>query len=395
MPNTLHKLMNMDDQDDFPYNQYGQLVSRKKYVSTTVRNHENMLIATMYLTIAEVTIAANERYALLQEEQIQRTAIAVATFIQPADATVGQPTMTEAEHGWLFTQVINLLNFNRLTNPRRHAYAVTEIIRALEENQTNNPDEIATVIIAQADARYDARQATVTATVATASTIANKAPVQAAAPQAHPVTPLTVDDAAMGDIICEALRVAFINNVSVRRDKEQAAQVAHPQRTQEQPHQAHPDNAIAQLSKADNQARARLQEERTTRAQNAPAHFMATCTCVDCQTEVVMQQFVLEERLMAEGIQEFENALRQPPANCPYCKAVLSPNDRNALRQEVDNTGATIEDMCHICFHVKEKISFRCCYYLQSICLACADELNFVSPQHPHDPNAPPLPPDM
>jgi hypothetical protein len=268
---------------------------------------------------------------------------------------------------------------------------VTEIIRALEESQTGNPDKIATVIIAQADARYDARQATVTATVATASIITNKPPAQATSPQARQVTPLTVDDAVMEDKICEALRVAFINNVSARRDEEQAAQVAHPQRRQEQPHQAHPDNAIAQLSEADNQGRARLQQERTTRAQNAPAHFMATCTCVDCRTEVAMQQFVLEERLMAEGIQEFENALRQPPANCPYCKAALSPNDRNTLKQEVDNTGATIKDMCHICFHVKEKISLRYCNYLQSICLACADELNFAPPQHPHDPNAPPL----
>jgi hypothetical protein len=108
-----------------------------------------------------------------------------------------------------------------------------------------------------------------------------------------------------------------------------------------------------------------------------------------------MQQFVLEERLMVEAQQEFENALRQPPANCPYCTAVLSPNDRKTLKQEVDNAGATIEAMCHICFHVKEKISLQCCNYLQSICLACAEELNFSPPQHPHDPNAPPLPPDM
>jgi hypothetical protein len=91
---------------------------------------------------------------------------------------------------------------------------------------------------------------------------------------------VTVDNAGMRDKICEALRVAFINNVSARHDEEQAAQVAHPQRTQEQPHQVNPDNAIAQLSEADNQERARLQLRRTTRAQNAPAHFMATCTCV-------------------------------------------------------------------------------------------------------------------
>jgi hypothetical protein len=82
---------------------------------------------------------------------------------------------------------------------------VTEIIRALGESQTGNPDKTPTAIIAQADARYDARQATVTATDATASTIANKPQAQATAPQARQVTPLTVDDAGMEDKICEAL----------------------------------------------------------------------------------------------------------------------------------------------------------------------------------------------
>jgi hypothetical protein len=256
--------------------------------------------------------------------------------------------LTEAERRWLFTQIISLLSFDRLTNPRRHAYAVPDIIRALEEIQTGIPDEIATAIIAQADACYDARQATVTATITTASTIANEAPVQATAPQAQQVTPLKVDDAAMEDKICEALKVAFINNVSARRDKDQAAQVAHPQRTQEPLHQALPDNANAQLSEADNQKRARLQQARNARAQNVPAHDPVSCTCVDCQTEVAMQWFVLEERLMNEGIQAVENALRQPLAKCLYCTAVLSPNDRNALKREVDNTRETIEDMCHI-----------------------------------------------
>jgi hypothetical protein len=81
MPNTLHKNMNMDVPDTFPLNQYGQLVSRGKYVNTTVRNYETMLSATMDLTIEEVTSAANERYALLQEEEIQRTVVAVANFV--------------------------------------------------------------------------------------------------------------------------------------------------------------------------------------------------------------------------------------------------------------------------------------------------------------------------
>jgi hypothetical protein len=64
--------------------------------------------------------------------------------------------MTEVQRGWLFTQVINLLHFDRLTNPRHHPFAVTEIIRALEESQSGNPAEVATAIIAQADVRYDA-----------------------------------------------------------------------------------------------------------------------------------------------------------------------------------------------------------------------------------------------
>jgi hypothetical protein len=53
--------MNMDDSDTFPLNQYGQLVSRRKYVNTTFRNYENRLSATMDLTIEEVTSAANEQ----------------------------------------------------------------------------------------------------------------------------------------------------------------------------------------------------------------------------------------------------------------------------------------------------------------------------------------------
>jgi hypothetical protein len=206
---------------------------------------------------------------------------------------------------------------------------------------------------------------------------------------------VTEDNAGMEDKICEALREAFINNVTAWRNEEQAAQVAHPQCTQEQSRQAHPDNNNPQLSEAHNQERARLQHEGTTRAQNAPAHFIAMCTCVECRTEIAMQQFVLEERLMVKAHQELENALRQPPANCPCCRSVLSPNNRNTLKQEVDDAGATIMAMCYICFHFKEKFSFRCCSYLQSMCLACAEEMNFAQPQHPHDRNAPPLPPDM
>jgi uncharacterized protein with PIN domain len=81
-----------------------------------------------------------------------------------------------------------------------------------------------------------------------------------------------------------------------------------------------------------------------------------------------MQQFVLEERLiMVEGIQEFKNALRQPLAKCPWCNSVLSPNDRNALKREVDTKGATIEDECRICFNMIQAISVirgaRYCFF--------------------------------
>jgi hypothetical protein len=89
--------MNMDDSDNFPFNQYGQLVSRKKYVNTTVHEYENWLSATMDLTIEEVTSTANERYALLQEEEIQRTAVAVANFVKSPAATAGQAIMTEVQ----------------------------------------------------------------------------------------------------------------------------------------------------------------------------------------------------------------------------------------------------------------------------------------------------------
>jgi hypothetical protein len=92
--------MNMDVPDTFPLNQYGQLVSRKKYVNTAIRNYKTRLSATTDLTIEEVTSAANEQYALLQEEETQRTVVAVANFVQPPAATAtmdGQPIMTEVQ----------------------------------------------------------------------------------------------------------------------------------------------------------------------------------------------------------------------------------------------------------------------------------------------------------
>jgi hypothetical protein len=125
------------------------------------------------------------------------------------------------------------------------------------------------------------------------------------------------------------LRVAFNNNASLRLSRDQAAQGEPPQCAQERLHQATQANATAQLSEAES----RLQQERNTRAENVPAHNPVSCTSPDCEAEVAMQQFVFEERLMVEAQQEFGNAFRKPPANCPRCKAALSPNDRNALNR--------------------------------------------------------------
>jgi ssDNA-binding Zn-finger/Zn-ribbon topoisomerase 1 len=60
--------------------------------------------------------------------------------------------------------------------------------------------------------------------------------------------------------------------------------------------------------------------------------FPVLCTCPDCEAEAAAQQSKLEDRLEAELQQEVENALRQPRAKCPWCSAVLSPNDRDALK---------------------------------------------------------------
>jgi hypothetical protein len=92
------------------------------------------------------------------------------------------------------------------------------IIRAIEVSQTGNPDEIAMALIAHADARYDARQAPVSTAATPASTITSPARAQATAPQAHSVTSLTVEDAAMEARYFEALRVAFNSNVCLRID---------------------------------------------------------------------------------------------------------------------------------------------------------------------------------
>jgi hypothetical protein len=184
----------------------------------------------------------------------------------------------------------------------------------------------------------------------------------------------------------------------------------------------------ARIYEADNQTEiGRLLQEgiaRLQRAPNAPvpARFpIVPCTCPSCasaasETDLPTmlanqangisldwnamlglraQQYEEEDCLEGERVQNDAHALGLQRAICPWCKSVQSPNDGNALKREVDTTGATIEDECRICYNTREKISLRCCSYLQSICLECAKKQNFATPQHPHDPNAPPLPPDM
>jgi hypothetical protein len=107
----------------------------------------------------------------------------------------------------------------------------------------------------------------------------------------------------------EALRVAFNNNVTLPLGGYQAAQVEPTQHAQERLHRAAQATATAQLSEADNQERVRLQRAWNAQAQNVPAHFPASCTCPDCEAEVAMQQFGLEERLLDDFQQEVENAL--------------------------------------------------------------------------------------
>jgi hypothetical protein len=203
----------------------------------------------MDLQTEDVTRSANERYDQLQAEQSQRAANVVADFIQPDHATGEQPTVANSQRQWMFTQVIDLLKINQLTNLRLHLYVASAVIQEIDTSQTGNPDDIATALIAQANACYDARQATV------------------------PAADTPVSDITTGDT-------------------SQAAA-----------------NATEQLTEADNQERARLQRAQTAQAQNAPAHFLASCTCPDCEAEVVMQQFELEDQLMAEAQQEGGDAL--------------------------------------------------------------------------------------
>jgi hypothetical protein len=237
--------MNMDDSDNFPFDEDGMLLTRSQYVSTMIRVYGTVFITTMDLQTEDVTSYANKRYDQLQAEQPQRAANVVADVVQPDHATGEQPTVEDKQRQWVFTHVINLLQMDRLKNPCLHLYAASEVIQEIDTGQTGNPDDIATA----ADAHYDARQAT------------------------GPAAATSDRDTTTGDL-------------------SQAAA-----------------NAIEQLTEDGKQERARLQRARTTRAHNAPAHFPASCTCPDCEAEVAMQQVELEDRVLAEVQQEGEDAL--------------------------------------------------------------------------------------
>jgi hypothetical protein len=239
--------MNMDDSDNFPYDEDGKLLTRSQYVSTLVHVYGTVFSTTMELQTEDVTSSANKRYDQLQAEQSQRAANVVADFVQPDHATGEQPTVEDNQRQWMFTQVINPLQIDRLMNPSLHSYVASAVIQEIDTSQTGNPDGIATALIAQADARYDAQQATVPAAATSDSDITTGDPPQAAA------------------------------------------------------------NATEQLTEAENQERARLQRARTARTHNAPAHFPASCTCPDCEAEVAMQQLELEDRVLAEVQQEGED----------------------------------------------------------------------------------------
>jgi hypothetical protein len=114
----------------------------------------------MDLQTEDVTSYANERYDQLQAEQSQTAANVVADFVQPDHATGEQPSVEDQQRQWVFTQVITVLQMDRLTNPRLHSYVASAIIQEIDTSQTGNPEDIATALIAQADAHYDSRQAT-------------------------------------------------------------------------------------------------------------------------------------------------------------------------------------------------------------------------------------------
>jgi hypothetical protein len=85
-------------------------------------------------------------------------------------------------------------------------YVASAVIQEIDTSQTGNPDNIATALIARADAHFDAQQA---AAATVASTVTNAAPAQDTVPQARAATSLR-------DQANEAIRV------SLRLDRYQA-----------------------------------------------------------------------------------------------------------------------------------------------------------------------------
>jgi hypothetical protein len=61
--------MNMDDSDNFPYDEDGELLTRSQYMSTIVRDYGTLFSTTMDLQSENVTSLANKRYDQLQAEQ--------------------------------------------------------------------------------------------------------------------------------------------------------------------------------------------------------------------------------------------------------------------------------------------------------------------------------------
>jgi hypothetical protein len=123
----------------------------------------------------------------------------VADFVQPDHATGEQPSVEDRQRQWVFTQVVTVVQMDRLTNPRLHSYVASDVIQEIDTSQTGNSEDIAMALIAQADACYDARQATAPeAATADSNTTtgdlhqaeANAAPSDDAVPQAGVTTSL-------------------------------------------------------------------------------------------------------------------------------------------------------------------------------------------------------------
>jgi reverse gyrase len=183
--------MNMDDSDNFPFDEDGKLLTRSQYVSTMIRVYGTVFSTTMDLQTEDITSYANEQYDQLQAEQPQMAANVLVDSVQPDHATGEQPTAEDQQWQWVFTQIINLLQMDRVTNPRLYLYVASAVIQEIDTSQMGNPEDIATALIAQADASYDARQATAPAAATSDSDTTTGDPSQA---EANATEQLTEDN---------------------------------------------------------------------------------------------------------------------------------------------------------------------------------------------------------